>query len=278
MNDWPWPRGFHAQLIETLAPGEPRRVFFDVDFSSGSDPENDARLEAALASWPHDKIILPAFVQPASGADTTLLASRPLGPFARHAALASVNQPPAEDGLVRNFRRIWTQDGTALPSVIGLLEGVDETGAEAPIDFSIAPSSFTFYSYVDVMSGRVDAAEFRGRTVLVGATALELNDILAVPVHRAMPGVVVQALALETARQGVLRVPPAWLDWLVLALLTAAMAWFAQVSGWRRSLVALAGGLGVIAGASVYGYAAHRIALDVVPYMEIGRASCRERV
>lgn len=265
LNEWPWPRGFHAQLIETLSPGEPRRVFFDIDFSSVSDPENDARLEAALAAWRGERIVLPAFVQPASGAETALLARRPLEPFARHAALASVNQPPAEDGLVRSFRRVWKQDGGALPSVIGLLEGVDATGAEAPIDFSIAPSSFTFYSYVDVMSGRIDPVEFRGRTVLIGATALELNDILAVPVHRAMPGVVVQALALETVRQGPLRALPGWLHLAMLGIVAGAMAWFAHASGWRRSLVALVGGLAAIAAASLYAYAAHRLALEVMP-------------
>ncbi len=115
------------------------------------------------------------------------------------------------------------------------------------------------------MSGRVDPAEFRGQTVLIGATALELNDILAVPVHRAMPGVVVQALALETARHGAPRALPQWLDWLVLALLCAAMARFAQTSGWRRSLAALASSLIAIAGASLYAYSAHRLALEVVP-------------
>jgi diguanylate cyclase (GGDEF)-like protein/PAS domain S-box-containing protein len=264
LNEWPWPRSYHGQLIDTVARGAPRRVFIDIDFSSASDPANDARLEAALASWPGEPIILPAFVQQASGAETDLIVSRPLARFERHAALASVNQPPAPDGLVRGFRRVWIQGGATMPSVVGVLEGID-TGAESAIDFSIAPSSFGFYSYIEVLSGRIDPAEFRGKTVFIGATALELNDILAVPVHRAVPGVVVQALALETARQGAPRQLPAWLSWIALALVTAGMAWLAHVWGWRRNLAALAGGIALLCALSLYAFAFHRLVIEVVP-------------
>jgi diguanylate cyclase (GGDEF)-like protein/PAS domain S-box-containing protein len=265
LNAWPWPRAYHGQLIDTIARGEPSRMFIDIDFSSASDAANDARLEAALAAWPGEPVILPAFVQQASGADTHLVASRPLDRFARHATLASVNQPTAADGLVRGFRRVWLQSGTALPSVVGVIHGVDESRAESPIDFSIAPSSFTFYSYVEVLTGRVDPEEFRGRTVFVGATAIELNDILAVPVHRAVPGVVVQALALETARQGAPRYLPAWLSWISLALLTVGMAWVSHISGWRRSLVALVGGIALVCALSLYAFASHRLVIEILP-------------
>jgi CHASE2 domain-containing sensor protein len=37
-----------------------------------------------------------------------------------------------------------------------------------------------------------------GKTVFVGATALELGDTVAVPVHRALSGVVMQATAYAT--------------------------------------------------------------------------------
>ena len=71
------------------------------------------------------------------------------------------------------------------------------------IDFSISPSSFNYFSYIDVIEGRVAHEQFAGKQVFVGATALELGDMLAVPVYGQLPGIVVQALATETVSAGV---------------------------------------------------------------------------
>ncbi|MGQ0833410.1 MAG: EAL domain-containing protein [Gammaproteobacteria bacterium] len=266
LNEWPWPRRYHAELIGRLAQSEPRRVFIDVDFSAESDPDDDARLEAALAAWPGAPIILPAFFQQSSGSDAEPLLSRPLERFSRNAVLASVNQSVGADGLVRNFRLAWLEAGYTLPSAISQLAGArSPTTEDVPIDYSISPSSLTFVSYVDLLAGRIDPAELRGRTVLVGATALELNDMLAVPIHKALPGVVVQALALESVRAGAPRVPPDWLHLLALAGLAALAAVLFEGQNWRWNLSALAGALVLIGTVFVQAYAAHRVALEIVP-------------
>ena len=161
LKQWPWPRRYHAALLDRLAQSAPGRVFLDIDFSSSSTPEDDADLEAALARWPHAPVVLPAFFQPLTGADAQLVLTQPLERFARHASLASVNLQSGSDGLVRSIRTSWSAGNRTLPSVIanGQLELAAAT-PEIAVDFAISPASFIFYSYSDVLAGRVAPAAF----------------------------------------------------------------------------------------------------------------------
>lgn len=47
---WPWPRRLYADVVERLIAAGARRIALDLDFSSASDPEDDARLATALAA------------------------------------------------------------------------------------------------------------------------------------------------------------------------------------------------------------------------------------
>src|SRR4030095_1681150 len=69
------------------------------------------------------------------------------------------------------------------------------------VDFGIRAERIKVVSYVDVLKGDVDLSIFAGKTVLIGATALELGDTVATPVGGVMPGVMVQALATESLLQ-----------------------------------------------------------------------------
>jgi CHASE2 domain-containing sensor protein len=59
LRQWPWPRRYHARLLETIAAAEPRRVFVDVDFSAHTNAEEDGLLEAALEQFEPSQIVLP---------------------------------------------------------------------------------------------------------------------------------------------------------------------------------------------------------------------------
>ena len=134
-----------------------------------------------------------------------------------------------------------------------------------PIDYSISPASFTYLSYVDVLAGRIDPAALYDKTVMIGPTALELTDIKAVPVYQALPGVVVQALAAQSLREGALRTTPRWVDLLALTMLTALAAAYFVRNGWRRNLLVGAAAIAVLGALNVYAYSAHRIVLEFVP-------------
>jgi diguanylate cyclase (GGDEF)-like protein/PAS domain S-box-containing protein len=266
LRAWPWPRRTHARLIEKLQQSAPRRVFFDIDFSSPSNPEDDALLAAAFAAWPREPIVLPVFFQYTSSADGDVVLTRPLEPFAQHATLASANLRRSEDGLVRSMSTSWHYGSAHFPTTIAAVsEPRTEAEREVPLDFSISPASFGYVSYADVLAGRVDPSVFTGKTVFIGNTSSELNDMFAVPVYHWQPGVVVQALGAETIRQGIPYSLPVWLLSVLAAALTTTLAALFCAWSWRRNLALLGGTLAAIGLASLYAYAAHRLTIEVVP-------------
>jgi diguanylate cyclase (GGDEF)-like protein/PAS domain S-box-containing protein len=264
LSVWPWPRRHHAELLDRLAIAGAGRIFIDIDFSVPRDPADDARLAAALARFADEPVILPAFHQQATGASGHLLLTRPMDQLTRHARLVSVNLLPGADGLVRELPRVWQTEGVNLPSVAGLLGGAGVDDGVLRIDYSIAPSSFAFVSYADVVGDRVATAVFRDKTVFVGATAIELGDNLAVPVYGSLPGVVLQALATETARQGAPRALPR-AAYLLLLTGWTTLCTLLFTGSWRRNAIVFALALAAVAILGLHLAAAWRIALDVVP-------------
>jgi diguanylate cyclase (GGDEF)-like protein/PAS domain S-box-containing protein len=266
LRQWPWPRRYHARVLERLADAKPRRVFVDIDFSARANPEDDAQLETSLARFSAAPVILPIFFQPTTGADSEFSFTKPLDVFARHAQLAGINFRRGTDSLVREATTSWDFAGAIVPSSVTAIAAVDvPPEQDLPIDFSILPSSFGFVSYVDLLAGRVAVEDLRGKTVLVGATALELGDILPLPVYRTQPGVVVQALAAQSLREGLLRKLPEWINVLALAGLAALGAAFFSRRGWRSNVLALGGALPILAAINLYMYASHRLVLELVP-------------
>ncbi len=60
---WPWPRSMHAQLLDRLAPEQPRAIAFDILLSEPDlqHPENDTRLATALAH--SHNVFLPVAIE-----------------------------------------------------------------------------------------------------------------------------------------------------------------------------------------------------------------------
>jgi len=266
LRQWPWPRRYHARLLETLAAAEPRRVFVDVDFSAHTNAEDDGLLEAALQQFEPSQIILPAFFQPDEAVAGKMVYTRPLENLRGSATLGGVNFRPDNDGLIRSMATSWAFGDETVPSAVAVLAGPDvmPTGV-VPIDYSISPASLTYISYVDLLAGRIDPAALYHKTVMIGPTALELTDIKAVPVYQALPGVVVQALAAQSLREGAHSETPLWIDLLALSVLTALAAAYFVRNGWRRNLLVGGAVIAALAALNVYAYSAHRIVLEFVP-------------
>lgn len=200
---WPWGRERYATAIENLQKAGAKVVAFDVDFSAPSAPESDQALQAAVEAHP-GAVILPVFVQrSARGADGALVENAPLPALADQAVLASVNVPVDPDGRVRRYPFALETRGGPRPSIGALL-------ADAPpgragtflLDYGIRVEDTPHLSFEAVHQGRFDPALVRGRSVLIGATALELGDEFATPRVGTMAGVHVHALAYESVRAG----------------------------------------------------------------------------
>ena len=268
LSSWPWPRSYHARALHTLLLAEPHEIFIDIDFSSTSDPRDDALLEEALADHGSVPVVLPEFFQPLTGADDQVLVTRPLDRLARHVTLASVNLQPDADGLVRRVPLAWQLNGHSQPSVVAALAPTRLPRDQEYLtltDYAISPESFAFVSYADVLAGRVSGRAFTGKTVLVGATAIELHDLVSVPLYRSLPGVVVQALALQTLRMGGLHAAPQGLYLPALVLWTLTLVVLFGVQSWRRNLVALAAAALLLVALQLCAYAAYRVVIEVVP-------------
>jgi EAL domain-containing protein (putative c-di-GMP-specific phosphodiesterase class I)/GGDEF domain-containing protein len=105
--------------------------------------------------------------------------------------------------------------GLPRPSLSAMLAGVNGSAyRDFPIDFAIDPASIPRHSFIDIRDGKFDPAAIAGKDVLIGATAIEMGDRYAVPNYGVIPGVVIQALAAETLRDGVPREGSWLLPWL----------------------------------------------------------------
>jgi diguanylate cyclase (GGDEF)-like protein/PAS domain S-box-containing protein len=271
LDRWPWPRSYHAQLVDNLVEAGAHQIAFDVDFSSASTPEEDAAFERALADA-QGRVILTALKQAVQTPDGPGVAlSAPLLPLQRHARVGTINVFAESDGLVRRAmtRDHWREQ--TIPSLIGLLSGK----ADAPfntfyIDFGIDLKSIARLSYADVLAGRFDPAAVAGKDILIGSTAIELGDVMPAPVLKNLPGPVLLAVAYDslvqdrTLRQ--LGMVPVLAFALVLALLIGPRlsAW-----SWGRSIGVLLAGSVIAAFGCVAIYWRWPLLIDNAPIVTL---------
>ena len=270
LNVWPWPRSHHANIIKRLKGAGARNIAVDVDFSSHSTPENDALLQQALKET-GGQVILPAFKQYTGWEReaASLAETGPLPPFTAHARLGSVVMQPESDSLVRRMTTSLPWGGKELPSFAKLLSDSEALPAlKYYIDYGIRLNTLPRISYVDVLRGEFPPRLFQGRDVIVGASAVELGDFLAVPKHVAIPGPALIALSAETFRQGRALVRTGPLPTLgILIVLTLLLAPLLARWSWHRGLLVLGGGSASLVAGTVGLQSAAPISLDVVPWL-----------
>ena len=209
ISDWPWPRRIHAALVDKLRAAGARSIAFDVDFSSTTNPADDAALAAALKRA-DGAVILPTFRQPVSDGRADFSENMPIAPLRAHAFLGSVNVQPDADGQLRRYSYGTVTANTPRPSLAALLANSrGNIGKSFRVDTALDPSTIPRISAIDVLQGR--ATGVKGRAILIGATAIEMGDRYVVPGHGVLPGVVVQALAAETLIAGTTN--PDWGPW-----------------------------------------------------------------
>ena len=268
LDTWPWPRRYHAQLLDRLREAGARDIAFDINFAAKSTPEDDAALSAALERAA-GQVVLPVFTQFMVHADGTrdIVHSEPLNGFTRHARRALVNVHVESDGRIRRYdtRGTWKRleiDGLATV----LAEPSSGEAEEFYIDFGIRAESLPRLSYVDVLRGTFDPAAIAGKIVVVGASAADLGDTFTVPNYNVLPGVVLQAIAYESLVQGrtLHRSAPAAILLLALLLALALGPRFAGWS-WRTGLAVTAGAGAAAVLATVAVQSAAPVSVDAAP-------------
>lgn len=246
---WPWPRDTLAAVLGWLEYQGARAVVFDILFSDPDqlnkaadasfaeavrqsrtsyfpvlrlNPEND-RISEVRASQ------LGGFATPSGSGigDITLAAVVPLFDSAMDSGrLGYHNVYPDHDGVLRHYRyweekagwRIWSlparmaQDfAWGLPAQREPLLNWHHTAtAHVAIPF------FDVWTQSQSRAGQQPDPRFRGKIVLIGATATSLFDVKTTPVATIHPGVEVLATAIDNLKNHrYLQQLPRWLELLL---------------------------------------------------------------
>ncbi len=295
LGKWPLPRAFYGDIVDGLFAAGASVVGIDVTFVQPAPaPADDAALAAALGRH-RDRVVLAANFQPAIGnADMRRQLVLPRPEYVSHAAVGVVDLPFDADGGIHSFLRIHGGVDPERPSRIVAYEGFDFALArrhrgqppswlagqdEWLIDFAGPPGHVPTVPLVSLSEAIRDGDErilrgFRGKIVLIGATALRLQDQYPTPYSATvlgggaatyMPGVEIHANAVRTLLAGtpIRRAPQTLELGLVVALGALAGGAFVRLAPWW-SLVAMLGGVAALTALAVGLFVGAHVWLDVV--------------
>ncbi|MGI1680038.1 MAG: CHASE2 domain-containing protein [Cellvibrionaceae bacterium] len=229
LGRWPWPRQYHANLINTLRDANAKAIAFDVIFpdKDSNNPLQDKAFVDAVKNSP--SIILPmALEQIQFGGQ--ILERLPFDELARAAKnLGHVHIEQDEDGVCRSvFLREGVSSAYWPHLTLAILQSIDEAPAFLSgirntessndgsmlisrdyynlISFSGKAGSFPMVSYIDVLNNALPKSVFQDKIIFVGRVANGTNDILVTPVGT-MPGVELNANIFHSLRNNLLLTP-----------------------------------------------------------------------
>lgn len=250
---WPFPRRYHARVIDRLSRTGAETIAYDVAFEDPSNRYDDAKLLGAIDRA--GNVVLSATTVDGSGQTPVLGGNgkaREVG-----ARVGNANLIEDSDGVTRStyysINRLRTLSVVAVEEAGGRPVPVSWFGGRrrpVPIDYLGPPGSFRSISYSRVLSGDFPPWLFAGKTVVVGASAPTLQDLHRTPTSGVpMSGPEVQANQIATVLAGVpLRQPPDSTAVLLIVLLS----FLVPAAGMRLgTLGVLLTGLGALAAWSV---------------------------
>ncbi len=218
---FPFRRRLDARVIATLKRAGARVIAYDVQFTEQTDPtDDDALIEAVRAAG---NVVLGT-TEVAQGGETQILGGKEGLAYSR-ATPADTQLPQDSGGVIRRLpARVRGLTSFAVASAAPAVDrkarfpgGPDAT---AWIDYPGPPGTIPSVSWWRVLEGRFPSGAFRGKVVVVGATAQSLQDYHPTSTGGyPMSGPEIQAAAIETALHGFpLRSAPGWLNVLLIVL------------------------------------------------------------
>ena len=237
IDNWPWPRAKQAELLDAITRAAPKHVVFDILYTGPSGTADDQAMAAAIKRSGKVTLAAQTRLGEQGGKENPGL---PIAQFARYADVASVAWLYNWQGTVWKANRATNFGGRKLPSLSGSIAGVGgPADKQYMIDYSFDVDSIPQISAADLLTGKVEPARIRGKTVVVGTSAFQLGDQFNVPGRGKRGGVFIHVLGAETLRAG----PPVELGWMPSLLLAFAACAFGLV---RRRASILAVGAGAL--------------------------------
>jgi adenylate cyclase len=241
---WPFPRSLEARVIRNLTRDGAKAIAIDVQFTEQTTPKQDnALLEAVGAAA---GVVLSTTETNKRGESRIFGGEEVVHELGARAGNTEV---PEESGGVT--RKMFYEFGGLTSFGVAGAEAmtrrhISASGFEdgkAWIDFRGPPDTFRNVPFSRVLRGKVPASVFRGKTVVIGATAPSLQDLHATSTtgDNRMSGPEVQANAIWTAAHGFpLSSSATIVDLLLILLLAAAPA---AATLWLKPPAALAAAL-----------------------------------
>ena len=281
-RQWPWPRSYHARLIDQIAKDNPLAIGLDILFAEKTQDREDRLLGHAVARA--GRVVLGETLRSIATQTSVGVAQQreivepPLPAIRAGAAgIGFVELERGKDSVVRSVVLARRHAGEVHLSLTArLFDLVAKTlGAEQSraarrlrtwINFRGPSGTYPTYPYYQVYRGELPPRTFEGKIVLVGVGALSLHDRHPAPFAGAnwlptpaeaglkgseqeallMAGTEVQANVLETllGDDPIWRLPPAATLGMILLLSIGG----AVVAGRLRPLRAILGTLALGAG------------------------------
>jgi adenylate cyclase len=222
---YPFPRGLHANVINRVARDGAKVIAYDVQFTEPSaDPSQDDKLIQAS----HDAGNVVAATTEVLPNGTTRIFGGSQG-LAYSRAIPSNSLVPNDPGnIVRRFEfdisGLTSFDLATAQRAVG--HGIKRPhGNSAWIDYAGPPGTIPSISFWRAETGKFPRGFFRGKIVVVGASAPTLQDLHPTSTTGTdeMPGPEIHANAIETVLRGFpLKPVSRWVDVLLIVLLGAA--------------------------------------------------------
>ncbi|MEX0992747.1 MAG: adenylate/guanylate cyclase domain-containing protein [Solirubrobacterales bacterium] len=241
---WPFPRHYHARVIDELKRAGAKAIAYDVQFTEPSaDPREDLALYRAAGRAGN---VVFGTTEVARNGETNILGGNAnLERIDAHPANSLLPNDPG--GVIRRVNH--STDGLdSLAVVTAGVAGYEKPhfdDASAWIDYAGPPGTIPAVSFSRVFEGRADPDLFRNKVVVVGPSAPSLQDVHPTSTTGAsdlMPGAEIQANAIDTVARALPLKPVA--GWIDIALIVA-LGMFAPIASIRlaplRALTAAAG-------------------------------------
>lgn len=224
LGRWPWPRRYHAQLLDELNQANAKAVILDILLTDrGQDgSQDDALLASAIER--SSRVALPLVVE-AIRNQGQLIERLPLAEFSNASGiLGHVHVERDEDGVCRS---VFLKEGVNTPYwphiSVSLLSKLLDRPVDLPgihrddviansgtmkvardyfnlIHFLGAGGTVPHISYVDILEHKIKPDFLENKIVFVGMTAAGMGDSFMTPVGE-MSGVELNANIFESLRQ-----------------------------------------------------------------------------
>lgn len=271
---WPWPRSYLAEIVDQINKGGGKVVGVDILLAEPDEKQldNDAQFAKSLGEIPAAVSVIQIDKGRGQGFETESL-TQPLSVYRDVLdGMGVTSFKSDEDAIVRNVVAYSAFQGKTYPhwafEIARLYLNVDApvftaSGAQfngrmiplraglLPVYFAGPAGTYPTYSASDVHDGitlEENPDAFRGKIVLIGATALTLQDIFPTPFSASdpTPGVEIVANAVDTILNGkFLTYAPPWMS-LLIVIAAAGLAYLIALSR-RPSLTVMLLGVSIAA-------------------------------